>query len=206
MQAQAGAALSDAEMASFLAFVGSAAYSDQLRGEEMHGAFVDGQLVGTASWLVTGDDGETARITSVFVHPMFARLGIGARLLGEVEARACQAGLLRALRLHGSLARREGVRPRVLASRRLPAQARAAARPRRPRGAGFGAPLSRKDPAGPSNQAAGDEPPSRPAQQSANCCREQTQQGACADLKLFDHFGGARLSVRGPVRPSAFIR
>jgi GNAT superfamily N-acetyltransferase len=58
----------------------------------MHGAFVDGQLVGTASWLVSGDDGETARIASVFVHPMFARLGIGGRLLGEVEARACQAG------------------------------------------------------------------------------------------------------------------
>jgi putative acetyltransferase len=92
MQAQAGDALSDAEMASFLAFVGSAAYSDRLRGEDVHGAFVDGQLVGTASWLVTGDDGETARIASVFVHPMFARLGIGRRLLGEVEARACQAG------------------------------------------------------------------------------------------------------------------
>jgi putative acetyltransferase len=92
MQAQAGDALSDGEMASFVAFVKSATYSDVLRGEEMHGAFVDGQLVGTASWLVNGDDGETARIASVFVHPMFARLGIGGRLLGEVEARACQAG------------------------------------------------------------------------------------------------------------------
>lgn len=92
MQAQAGDALSDGEVASFMAFVGSAAYSDLLRGEEMHGAFMDGQLVGTASWLVSGDDGETARIASVFVHPMFARLGIGGRLLAEVEARACQAG------------------------------------------------------------------------------------------------------------------
>lgn len=92
MHAQAGDALSDAEMASFVAFVRSPAYSDLLRGEEMHGAFVDGQLVGTASWLVSGDDGETARIGSVFVHPMFARLGIGGRLLGEVEACACQAG------------------------------------------------------------------------------------------------------------------
>jgi putative acetyltransferase len=92
MRAQAGDALSDGEIASFMAFVGSAAYSDLLRGEEMHGAFMDGQLVGTASWLVSGDDGETARIASVFVHPMFARLGIGGRLLAEVEACACQAG------------------------------------------------------------------------------------------------------------------
>jgi putative acetyltransferase len=95
MQAQAGDALSDAELAHFVAFVGSAAYSDLLRAEEAHGAFVGGQLIGTASWLVSGDDGETARIASVFVHPMFTRLGIGGRLLGEVEARACQSGFER---------------------------------------------------------------------------------------------------------------
>jgi GNAT superfamily N-acetyltransferase len=92
MRFQSGDALSDAEVAAFLAFVGSPAYSDSLVAEEVFGAFVDGQLVGTASWHVNGDDGESARVSSVFVHPLFARLGIGGRLLAEVEDRACRSG------------------------------------------------------------------------------------------------------------------
>jgi GNAT superfamily N-acetyltransferase len=92
MRSQSGDALSDAEIAAFLAYVGSPAYSDSLLAEEVYGAFVDRQLVGTASWHVNGDDGETARIASVFVHPLFARLGIGGRVLAEVEARACRSG------------------------------------------------------------------------------------------------------------------
>jgi putative acetyltransferase len=92
MRAQCGDALSDGELAAFLAFVGSPAYSDHLRTEEVHGAFMDGQLIGTASWLANADDGETARIASVFVDPMFARLGLGGRVLAEVEGRAGQSG------------------------------------------------------------------------------------------------------------------
>jgi putative acetyltransferase len=92
MRSQCGDALSDGELAAFLAFVDSPDYSDLLRAEEVHGAFVDGQLVGTASWLANGDDGETARVASVFVHPMFARIGIGGHLLAAVEARAVQSG------------------------------------------------------------------------------------------------------------------
>jgi GNAT superfamily N-acetyltransferase len=92
MRSQCGDALSDAELAAFADYVGSPAYSDLLRSEEVHGAFLDGQLIGTASWLANGDDGETARIASIFVHPMFTRLGIGGRLLGVVEARAAQSG------------------------------------------------------------------------------------------------------------------
>ena len=92
MRAHCGDTLSEAELAACLDFMGSPAYSDHLVSKEVHGAFVDGQLVGTASWLANGDDGETARIASVFVDPMFARLGIGGRLLGEVEARAAQSG------------------------------------------------------------------------------------------------------------------
>jgi GNAT superfamily N-acetyltransferase len=85
-------ALNDAELAACLDFMGSADYSDHLLAEEVHGAFVDGQLVGTASWLANGGDGETARIGSVFVDPMLARLGIGSRLLAEVEIRAARSG------------------------------------------------------------------------------------------------------------------
>jgi GNAT superfamily N-acetyltransferase len=92
MRAQGSDALSDGELLGFLAFVESPAYSDHLRAEEVHGAFMDGQLVGTASWLANADDGETARIGGVFVHPMFTRLGLGGRLLAEVEGRASQSG------------------------------------------------------------------------------------------------------------------
>jgi GNAT superfamily N-acetyltransferase len=53
---------------------------------------MDGHLVGTASWLANADSGETARIACVFVHPLFTRLGLGGRLLAEVEARADQSG------------------------------------------------------------------------------------------------------------------
>jgi GNAT superfamily N-acetyltransferase len=85
-------ALSDAEAAAFDAFVRSPAYSAYLMAEELYGAFIDGQLIGTASWQANGDDGQMARISSVFVDPMFMRIGIGRRLLAEVEARAYQSG------------------------------------------------------------------------------------------------------------------
>jgi putative acetyltransferase len=89
---QSFGALSEHEVAAFAAFVNSPAYSDSLLAEELQGAFVEGQLVGTAGWQFNGDDGRVARISSVFVHPQFSRLGIGRRLLGEVEARAFRSG------------------------------------------------------------------------------------------------------------------
>ena len=92
MTAQSLDALTDAEISAFVAFVYSPAYSDCLMAEDVYGAYIDSQLIGSASWHVNGDDGRTARISSVFVDPMFGRLGIGARLLAEVEARAAQSG------------------------------------------------------------------------------------------------------------------
>jgi ribosomal protein S18 acetylase RimI-like enzyme len=89
---QSFGALSEPEVAAFAAFVRSPSYSDSLLAEEIHGAFADGQLVATAGWQFNGDDGRVARITSVFVHPLFSRLGIGRRLLGEVETRALRSG------------------------------------------------------------------------------------------------------------------
>ena len=92
MTEQTFGALSDAEVAAFAAFVNSPGYSDYLLAENMYGAFVDGQLVGTAAWQFNGDDGRVARICSVFVHPVFSRLGIGRRVLVEVETRAFRSG------------------------------------------------------------------------------------------------------------------
>src|SRR5262245_48996200 len=92
MTEQTFGALSDTEVAAFAAFANSPDYSDYILAEDMYGAFVDGQLVGTAAWQFNGDDGRVARISSVFVHPTFGRLGIGRRVLAEVETRAFRSG------------------------------------------------------------------------------------------------------------------
>ncbi len=92
MTAQSFDSLSEAEVSAFAAFVRSPAYVDALVEEEVYGALVDGQLIGTASWQFNGDDGHTARISSVFVDPLFCRMGIGRRLLAEVEGRAFASG------------------------------------------------------------------------------------------------------------------
>ena len=101
----------------------------------MFGAWLDGELVGAASWQSRPPAGGIARIGPVFVrHPRF---GIGRRLLAEVEARAHRSGFRQFAawsttnavpffeRLgYGRLARRQGLRPRLLAARHLPAQGR----------------------------------------------------------------------------------
>ena len=77
-------------MQALVHFIYSPDYSDALLAEEIIGAWLDGELVGSAAWHVGREQGAFARIGPVFVrHPGF---GIGARLLGEVEARARQAG------------------------------------------------------------------------------------------------------------------
>jgi N-acetylglutamate synthase-like GNAT family acetyltransferase len=85
--------LSQEEIDAFLRLVRSPAYSDILAKEEVHGAWLDGELVGTASWQPTMGANSIARIGGVFVrHPRF---GIGRRLLAEVEHRARQSGFVR---------------------------------------------------------------------------------------------------------------
>ena len=85
--------LDDAEVAAFVRLVYSPDYSDLLVLEDIYGAWFDGELVGTASWHASPDDGLTARIGSVFVR--HTRFGIGRRLVSEVEARAFHAGFAR---------------------------------------------------------------------------------------------------------------
>ena len=80
------------EVLMFTNKVASPEYTDDLMTENLCGAWIERELAGTAGWRPADDNGRTARITAVFVNPMFARLGIGSRLLTDAEARAGQAG------------------------------------------------------------------------------------------------------------------
>ena len=68
------------------------ALSDVLRRQQLYGAWLDAELVGTAGWS-SADDGEVAaRLRFIFVRPLFTGLGLGRRLLLEAEDLARQAG------------------------------------------------------------------------------------------------------------------
>jgi GNAT superfamily N-acetyltransferase len=78
--------------AAAVSYLGSPDYLEGLRLENLHSAWLDGYLVGTCGW-VPGDDAvSAARITSVFVDPLFNGLGIGRRLVQDAEARGWVAG------------------------------------------------------------------------------------------------------------------
>jgi GNAT superfamily N-acetyltransferase len=90
LSAQTVDVLTDEEVAAFKALVYSPAYTDILMQEEVYGAWLEDELVGTVSWHAIGDDGQSAGIGPVFVQ--YARLGIGRRLLAEAEGHARQSG------------------------------------------------------------------------------------------------------------------
>ena len=91
----AGKDCEPAEAEAFAAYVRSQDYADRLQSESLHAGWLDGELVGTAGWTPADDSGALARITSVFVRPLFTRLGIGRRLTLDAEARAHAAGFER---------------------------------------------------------------------------------------------------------------
>lgn len=73
-------------------FVYSPEYVEDRRAEALMGGWLDSQLVGTCGWKPGGDNGTSARISSLYVNPMFVRLGIGQLLVTDAERRARQAG------------------------------------------------------------------------------------------------------------------
>jgi putative acetyltransferase len=87
--------LSDAEVKAFMEHVNSPDYADVLQRMDLLVALVNGQLVGTAAWSAGDDSGSNARISAVFVDPMFVGCGIGRRLVREIEKRAADAGFAR---------------------------------------------------------------------------------------------------------------
>jgi GNAT superfamily N-acetyltransferase len=93
LRAHTASVLSEAEIAAFTSLVRSTAYVDLLLKEEIYGGFLDGELVGSASWHASSDNSTTARIGSLFtLHP---GMGIGRQLLATIEARAGSCGFQR---------------------------------------------------------------------------------------------------------------
>lgn len=84
--------LTDEDVAEWGQFVRSPAYSDRLMNSRNIGAWYDGQLLGTGGWRPSRDDAKVARITALYVQPVFANCGIGGRLLAAVESEATAAG------------------------------------------------------------------------------------------------------------------
>ena len=88
--AQTADAVSDAQAEALIRLIYSPDYSGLVMEEEVIGAWLDGELVGSAAWHAPRESGAPARLGPLFVrHPRF---GIGRRLLAEVEARARQLG------------------------------------------------------------------------------------------------------------------
>lgn len=92
LRLQAAHVLSEEEIAAFTDHVYSAAYSESLQRQALIGAFVDGELIGTAGWTVSDDTGTSVRLRSVFVRPLFTGMGVGRRLVDHVESDARSAG------------------------------------------------------------------------------------------------------------------
>jgi len=76
----------------FLAALGTPEYTDRLAASDLTGAWLDGNLVGTAGWRRVDGSASVARIEGLFVSPLFTFLGIGSALLAIAEGRARDAG------------------------------------------------------------------------------------------------------------------
>lgn len=67
-------------------------YAYELSCMNLTGAWLAGELAGTAGWRPAASDGRIAEIVALFVRPIFTTMGIGSRLLEHVESEARAAG------------------------------------------------------------------------------------------------------------------
>ncbi len=84
--------LGDEHVTAFKELAASPEYTAMLEQEHLTGAWMDGFLAGTCGWVAADDMGNVARLTSLFVHPLFTRIGLGQHLVAEAEQRARVAG------------------------------------------------------------------------------------------------------------------
>lgn len=80
------------ESAAFADMIRRPDYGREVLANNVVGAWIDGEMVGTAGWCPGDNRCKTARIRHLFVGPMFAGTGIGSHLLVDAENRAHRAG------------------------------------------------------------------------------------------------------------------
>jgi GNAT superfamily N-acetyltransferase len=76
----------------FMAQLDAPTYVDRLRGSDLCGAWIDGELAGTVGWRPLDGRDRIAVIEGLFVSPLFAFMGIGSALLAYAENQARHAG------------------------------------------------------------------------------------------------------------------
>jgi GNAT superfamily N-acetyltransferase len=84
------------DIEAFTEHVYAVPYTDALAAalhrQQLYGAWLEDELVGTAGWSSAEDGGTTARLRYVFVRPLFTGMGLGRRLVLEVEGLTRLAG------------------------------------------------------------------------------------------------------------------
>jgi GNAT superfamily N-acetyltransferase len=84
--------ISDSEVDELVKSVNSCEYIAAVADSNLTGAWIDGQLAGTAAWEPVGANRPEARLHMLFVWPLFSRSGVGRTLVTNAETEASQAG------------------------------------------------------------------------------------------------------------------
>jgi GNAT superfamily N-acetyltransferase len=92
----AGSQMSEDELVSARDHIYSHKYvegmSTAVRRNQFFGVWIGDTLAGTGGWSTIDDSSSVARIRSIFVSPLYAKLGLAGRLLSHVEGQAAEAG------------------------------------------------------------------------------------------------------------------
>ena len=89
-----GSDLSEDQLDALVDFVHTPQYVELILQTECLGAWIEDRLCATGSWMPGGSSGANAKLIGVCVDPLFSGLGLGRRLVGEIEARARRAGFV----------------------------------------------------------------------------------------------------------------
>lgn len=73
----------------------SAEYISDLFSKNVHVAVLNGDIVGTCAWGPSDDRGSAARLSALYVAPLFQGRGIGCRLVETVTQDATASGFAR---------------------------------------------------------------------------------------------------------------
>ncbi|MFV0298553.1 MAG: GNAT family N-acetyltransferase [Hyphomicrobiaceae bacterium] len=92
LRAVSGSVLDGDQLVAYLNRVYAPDYTSALQAQSLLTVWYEDRLVATAGWLPADDAGLSARITSVFVSPLYWRMGLGRQIVGAIEERAKAAG------------------------------------------------------------------------------------------------------------------